>query len=229
MICRGGWDKHGSFPETEFPHYGIYRVDPLFPSSAALAEQCNVGCSGSQLSWVFNKGHRPTGYCWSSAGCQGKQETISHMLFSCPTAFRVWQCVLDTWVAVTILEQHDFVYIFFTTTYGVLLDVEPAWANVSIFERALTVACGYRNNVMGPSQVHPRRIAFTTFAWRWGLSSPKCGYVSATFRPAIGFPVGRHWLHLNIYIHLPQMSEKLHSPHLRFETVLSPIQSCTLT
>ena len=36
-------------------------------------------------------------------GCQGEHETITHMLFSCPTAARVWQWVLDTWVAITDL------------------------------------------------------------------------------------------------------------------------------
>jgi exonuclease III len=36
-------------------------------------------------------------------GCQGTHETISHMLFTCPTASRVWEWVLAMWVAITDL------------------------------------------------------------------------------------------------------------------------------
>lgn len=36
-------------------------------------------------------------------GCQGAHETVSHMLFTCPTAVRVWEWVLATWGAVTDL------------------------------------------------------------------------------------------------------------------------------
>ena len=37
-------------------------------------------------------------------GCQGTAETVTHMLFACPTAARVWRWVLDLWAAVTDLS-----------------------------------------------------------------------------------------------------------------------------
>jgi exonuclease III len=36
-------------------------------------------------------------------GCQGVTETITHMMFACPTAVRVWKWVLELWAAVTDL------------------------------------------------------------------------------------------------------------------------------